>query len=194
MMGLKTQGAPMTDQRLSGKRILIVIAPAQYRDEELVEPKKIFLQEGAKIAIASTSLGKARGMLGGVVVPDLTFDGVDPKNYDACVLVGGMGSPTHLWLDSELHDIIRSMDRDKKILGAICLSSAVLAKAGILEGKQATVWASSESLAALKSGGAHYVKEQLVKDGRIITADGPEASVPFANALVDAISAVPAKA
>ena len=183
----------MAVQRLSGRRILMVIAPAQFRDEELLEAKKIFLQEGAEVIIASSKMGEIRGMLGGVATPDILISDVKPEQYDACVIVGGMGAPTHLWNDIELHEIIRSMEPADKLIAAICLSGAVLAKAGILEDRKATVWATEESLAALKEGRAIYLKEHVVRDGMIITADGPEAAKKFGQTIVDTLSSVPAR-
>ncbi|MBX9568115.1 MAG: DJ-1/PfpI family protein [Candidatus Obscuribacterales bacterium] len=184
----------MAGQRLSGRRILMVIAPAQFRDEELLEPKKIFLQEGAEVVIAASKLGDVRGMLGGTVSPDILISDAKPEQYDACVIVGGMGSPTHLWNDIELHEILRSMEPADKVIAAICLSTAVLAKAGVIEDRKVTVFATDESLAALKEGGAIYLKEHVVRDGLIITADGPEAATKFGQVIVDTLSSVPARA
>jgi protease I len=183
----------MTGQRLSGRRILMVIAPAQFRDEELLEPKKLFLQEGAEVVIAASKLGEARGMLGGTASPDLLISDVNPEQYDACVIVGGMGSPTHLWNDVELHEILRAMEPADKVIAAICLSGAALAKAGVIEDRKVTVWATDESLAALKEGRAIYLKEHVVRDGLIITADGPEAATKFAQVIVETLSSIHAK-
>ena len=80
--------------KLSGKRVLLVIAPEQFRDEELFQPQAIFKSEGAHTTIAACKLGEAKGMLGGTVQPDLLISDVKAENYDACVeVIGGMGSP-----------------------------------------------------------------------------------------------------
>ena len=180
--------------KLSGKRVLLVIAPEQFRDEELLKPKEVFLSEGASVTIAACRLGEAKGMFGTTIKPDLLLSDVKYEDYDACVVVGGMGSPAHLWADSKLHTILQSLYKSNKVVAAICLSGAVLAKAGVLKGKKATVWAMPESLAALAEGGANYVKEHVVRDGLVVTADGPEAAGKFAQSVVEAIASVPARA
>lgn len=184
----------MDGLKLSGRRILMVVAPAQFRDEELLEPKKLFIQEGAEVVIASSKLGEARGMLGGTVNPDVLIADVDPEQFDACVVIGGMGSPTHLWNDVDLHEILRSMEPKDKVIAAICLSGAVLAKAGVAEDRKMTVFATDESLAALKEGRAIYLKEHVVRDGLIITADGPDAATKFGQVIVETLSSVHARA
>lgn len=180
--------------KLSGKRVLLVIAPEQFRDEELLEPKEAFLNEGAEVVIAASRKGEAKGMLGAIAHPDKTLSEVKPEEYDACIVVGGMGSPEHLWNDKTLHTILQSLHKNNKVVAGICLSGAVLANAGVLKGKKATVWAMPESLAALKDGGANYLKEPVVRDGLVITGEGPEAAKKFAHSIIEAILSVPARA
>ena len=60
----------------------------------------------------------------------------------------------------------------------------VLAKAGVLTGKKATVFKTKESLAALQQGGAEYVEQAVVTDFNLVTANGPEAAEELGNTLV----------
>jgi putative intracellular protease/amidase len=79
----------MATQRLKGRRVLMVIAPSDFRDEELLQPKARFEAEGAVVELASTTVDVARGMLGAEVTPDLELSAVDPHQYAAIALVGG---------------------------------------------------------------------------------------------------------
>src|SRR6185437_7489599 len=97
----------MADKKLAGKRVLFVIAPEQFRDEELLEPRQILTDAGAQATIASTEPRESTGMLGVKVHPDATIDGVRASDYQAVIVVGGMGSPTHLWENSRLHGILK---------------------------------------------------------------------------------------
>jgi protease I len=60
----------------------------------------------------------------------------------------------------------------------------------LLQGKQATVWEMPESLEALKKGGAIYTGEPVTEDGRIVTANGPEAAMEFGQAVIRQVSAI----
>ncbi|HEY9867763.1 MAG TPA: DJ-1/PfpI family protein [Candidatus Obscuribacterales bacterium] len=178
----------MAEKKLAGRRVLMVVAPDQFRDEELLEPKKIFEAEGAEVVVASTAAGEAKGMLGARVKPDKQLNEVNAADFDAVTVVGGMGSPEHLWDNSTLHGILRDMNEANKVVSAICLSGAALARAGVLEDRAATVWPMPESLKALADGRARYEEKPVVQDGRIITANGPEAAREFGQAIVKELS------
>lgn len=180
----------MADKSLTGTKVVMVIAPEQFRDEELLTPKRILSEQGASVTVASTRLGEARGMLGAVVSPESLINNLKAQDYDAVVVVGGMGSPEHLWDDSHLHALLKTMSGQNKVISAICLSGAVLARAGLLSGKKATVWPMPESLKALKDGKANYTEQPVVQDGRVITANGPEAAQEFANAIAKELSKI----
>jgi protease I len=180
----------MADKFLSGKSVLMIIAPTQFRDEELLVPKKEFESAGANVTVASTRPGEAQGMLGAKVNVNATIYSVNPDNFAGIVIVGGMGSPEHLWGAVQLHDLIRHFHSRKQLVAAICLSGAVLAKSGVLNGKSATVWPDDKAIQELKTGKASYVKEPVVQDGHIVTADGPEAAETFARHCLEELSKV----
>lgn len=172
------------------RNVLMVIAPEAFRDEELLVPRGVFQGESWQVDTVSTKAGRATGMLGAHEEITKTLADLRPESYDAVVVVGGMGSPAHLWENTDLHRILQKMDADGKVVAAICLSGAVLAKAGVLNGKKATVWEMPESLSALKAGGAHYTAEPVTVDGRIITANGPDAADTFARSVVSGVQAL----
>jgi protease I len=178
------------DMSLNGTRVLMVIAPEDFRDEELLEPKKLLTEAGAQVTVASTREGEASGMLGATIKPDAVVDSLKAADYHAVVVVGGMGSPTHLWNHSHVHKLLKETHTAGRVVGAICLSGAVLANAGVLAGKRATVWATD---AALQQGNARYVKEHVVHDGNVVTADGPEAAPEFGRTLITALKNLAAK-
>ncbi len=180
----------MGNSKLQGTKVLMVIAPDQFRDEELLVPKQKFEEQGATVVVASSKLGQANGMLGATYNPEVLVKEQSSQDYDAVVVVGGMGSPQYLWNDYELLSLLKEAAQQQKIVSAICLSGAVLANAGVLRGKQATVWPMPESLKALSDGGATYVKQPVVQDGKVVTADGPEAAPAFAQAIIEELSKV----
>ena len=171
-------------------KILIAVAPEKYRDEELAEPLAAFQKAGIEFDIASTRRGTCTGMLGAKTIATLSFEDIDPKKYDGLVIVGGAGSQTHLWDDEMLPPIVKMFHQSGKVIGAICLAPVVLARAGILKGKKATYFESPASFREMKIGGAVITNAPFVKDGRIITANGPAASKAFAEAVVQALTAV----
>ncbi|ABD41353.1 ThiJ/PfpI [Methanospirillum hungatei JF-1] len=174
------------------KKVLIVIAPVKFRDEELSEPIKYLEKAGIGYDIISTQTGLAIGMLGGKVliektVRDVSEAGITP--YAGILIVGGGGSPDHLWNNKPLQTLVQEFDAAGKILSAICLSTVVLAQAGVLKGKQATVWNDDAAIHQLRQGGATYKPDPIVSDGRVITANGPPAAAGFGEKVAKAVLA-----
>ena len=99
-------------------------------------------------------------------------------NYDAVVFVGGGGTPI-IRKEVAALKIARETLVAGKVLAAICWAPTILAKAGVLRGKRATVWEGPDAeygkntSEVLVDFGAQYVPEGCVVDGRIVTADGP---------------------
>lgn len=174
--------------KLSGKKVLMIICPANFRDEELLEPKGVFESEGAAVTVASKQAGACRGMLGATAQAEIGWDAASADDYDAVVVVGGAGSPQYLWNDATVHGIVRKANSADKVIAAICLSGAVLANAGILKGIEATVYPTPDSKAALSRGGAKYVEKDVVVSGRIITGVGPQAAAAFGRAVAGAMA------
>lgn len=76
-------------------------------------------------------------------------------------------------------------------MGAICIAPAILAKAGVLKGKKATVWSSLMDKSAVKileKSGADYLPDSVVADGKVITATGPLAAKEFAEKIIQTAS------
>jgi protease I len=168
------------------KKILMIIAQQNFRDEELLIPKKLFEKEGYSVVIAGTSLKPAKGMLGAVVTPQILIDQVRVDEYDAIVFVGGVGAKEY-FNHPLAHKIAREAVSKNKILAAICIAPRILAEAGVLKGKKATVWVSEGK--TLEEKGTHYTGKPVEVDGNIVTASGPQAAEEFAKIIIKLLKA-----
>jgi len=171
-------------------KVLIAIAPEKFRDEELAEPIAAFTKAGIAYDIASTRRGTCTGMLGAKTTATLSFEEVDPKSYDGLIIVGGNGTPAHLWDDEILPVLVRYLKESGKVVGAICLAPVVFARAGILKGKKATYYENPQAFREMKGGGAVLANQPVVVDNRIVTANGPSASKAFAETFIKTLTAV----
>jgi protease I len=172
-------------ERLTGKKVLMVIAKNKFRDEEYLEPRKALEGAGAVITVASSSLDVAEGMLGLKVKPDVLITSVKEEDFDGIVFVGGGGASEYF--DSPVaHKLARSFYDHGKLTSAICIAPATLANAGVLKGRKATSFPSSES--ALRSHGAVVMKDDVVADGTVVTAVGPQAARKFGEKLIEVMT------
>jgi len=171
------------------KKIAIIIAFNNFRDEEYFIPKQVLEMGGHEIITVSSELGKAIGTYGGEVRIDMILEDVDVKKFDAIIFVGGSGALTCLENEKCLK-IARDTVSENKILAAICIAPSILAKAGVLSGKKATVWSSPLDKSAVKileENKAIYNEGPVVQDGKIITGNGPEAARKFAETVVNSL-------
>jgi len=124
--------------------------------------------------IAEPPIASARGVK---VVPDISIDEV--TDYDAVVLPGGNPGYMNLASDERVLKLVRDAHRVKKYVAAICAAPSVLGKAGIMEGITATRYPGIDVI------GAKYSDERIVRDGTIITSQGPGTAIDFALLLVE---------
>ena len=171
---------------LTDKTILMVVAPLNFRDEELFVPKEFFEKTGINVVIASRDAGVATGMLGGSINVDIRVSDADASNYDAVVFVGGSGIDSQvLYEDPGYLKLAKGANDADKLVCAICLGSMIPANAGLLSGRNATVFISGVSY--IEERGAKYTGAPVTRDGRIITGEGPGAAEEFAETIVKAL-------
>lgn len=181
--GTKSNTAELPD--LEGKRVVMVVAHRDFRDEELLKPKALLEKAGARVTVASSSLEPATGALGAQVTPAVLLKDVDAGEYEAVVFIGGPGAKEY-WDDSTAHALARAGVEQGKVVAAICLAPVTLANAGLLDGKRATVWKTESG--RLRAQGADYTGAAVEMDGRLITSNGPEAAEAFGQAIADALA------
>lgn len=182
---MQQKGGGEEKMRLEDKKILMVVAPTNFRDEELQEPREIFQQDGGVVSIASKGVSEAEGMLGARVDVDLDLSEVSVSDYDAVVFVGGTGAS--VYFDSpEALRIAKEAYEQGKVVGAICIAPSILANSGILSGKKATAFISEEE--KLIVGGAQFTGEAVTVDGKLVTADGPTSATAFGQKIVEVLS------
>jgi len=172
-------------QTIAGKKVVMIIASQNFRDEELFETRRVLESAGAKVTVASTTTQQAVGMLGGKARPDVLLKNVSARDYDAVVFVGGSGAAQY-WDDPIAHKLASDAAAAGKVVAAICIAPVTLARAGLLKGKKATVWKSQMS--DLTKGGAVCTSASVETDGKIVTADGPSSAAAFGKAIIKALS------
>ena len=168
------------------KKILLIVPFKNFRDEEYFVPRNNFEKKGFKVKVASNEKGIALGVDGGEVEVDLEIKDVDVTGFDVLILIGGSGCLDNL-NNPQTHKLIIEANYLNKILGAICISSVILAETGILKNKKATVWTSSLDKSAakfLEEKGAFYQDLDVVIEGNIITADGPSSAEKFSEIII----------
>ena len=133
---------------------------------------------GAEVHFLATSTGPVRADAGLTVVPDVTpADLPDPD----VLLVGGSSAPLGPLEDEALIEWVRQAAPGARWTCSVCTGSAVLAAAGVLEGRRATThWGFRPFLAEM---GVEVVTDRVVFDGDVVTAAGVSAGIDMALSL-----------
>lgn len=168
------------------KKIIFVIAQNIFRDEELVDTKKVLDDAGFTTKIASKTTNMAKGKLGLELKPDMTLRDINPEEVDALVFVGGSGSRDY-YNDAEALTIAKQTYNAGKVVAAICAAPSILVRAGLLQGVHATSHDSQKE--DLKEHGTIYIDSPVVEEDRIITAKNPAAAKAFGEAIKKRLTA-----
>ncbi len=169
------------------KSVLLIIPPDRFRDEELFETKQVLEKKGFQTQIASSRTGYCVGTKGGFARARIALSAVDVRDYEAVLFIGGSGSKL-LFENEHALRIARDAYSLGKIVGAICLASVILANAGVLKGKLATV--TDSDIRTIQSKGAIYSSEDVTVDGTLVTANGPEVASLFGEKIVELLQHV----
>ena len=162
----------------------MVLAPDGFKDEEYLEPRQVLEKSGIVIKVASLRSGEAHGVKGALAPIDLLATEVKPEDFDAIIFVGGPGM-ADLVSDGRLIVLAQQFHQAGKLTTAICIAPMILAYAGLLKNKKATVWPRSQE--DFIKAGALYTGKAVEIDGRIITADGPGAARKFGETIAGSI-------
>jgi protease I len=101
---------------------------------------------------------------------NVTFEEINPEDYDALVIPGGR-APEYLRLNERILKIIRHFSDTNKPIAAICHGAQLLAAADVLKGKSCTAYPAVGP--EVKLAGAKWVDIPVDKahvDGRLVTA------------------------
>ncbi len=165
-------------------KALFIVAQEGYQDHEYGAPKEILEKAGIEVITASKKAGICKGRFGSIIQAALSLAEVKVKNYDLVVFIGGPGAVKYQQ-DGEAHKIAQETVRLGKILAAICIAPIILAYAGVLKGKKATVWnEDGQQGKVLEKNGAIFTNEKVTVDGRLITANGPAAAEEFGKRIL----------
>lgn len=170
------------------KRVLLIIAHDGYQQTEYSVTKTQLLQAGIATETASNKLGAAVAHDGSTTSVETTLPEVIVGQYDAIIFIGGPGTMEHL--DNQAsYDIATQAIQDNIPLAAICIAPRILAKARVLDGRQATGWDGDGQLNDLfLLYGVEYVANDVVTDGILVTASGPHAAHEFSKQIITLVN------
>lgn len=161
------------------KKVLIITGDA-VEALEIYYPYFRLLEEGLHVDIASPKKKKLQTVVhdfadwdtytekpGYLLDSNLSFEDVDPSQYDGLVIPGGR-APEYIRLDENVPGIVKHFFEDNKPVGAICHASQILEVIPeTIKGKNMTAYIACKP--GVESAGANYVNDGLHVDGNLVS-------------------------
>lgn len=161
-------------------RVLMPLAEG-FEEIEAITVIDILRRADVEVIVAGLKTGLVEGAHKILVQPDVGLDEINPGELEGIILPGGYPGYVNLEKDDRVLSMIRKMDREGKCVAAICCAPSVLLKAGILQGRRATI---SPSGKARLAACATYSEGRVEMDGKLITSQSPGTAMEFALKLV----------
>ena len=117
---------------------------------------------------------------------DAVVSSVDPDEYGALVLPGGVINGDFVRADADAVAFVKAFDAGKPV-AAICHAPWVLVEADVLRGRRTTSWPSLQT--DLRNAGATWLDEEVVVDGNLVTSRKPDDLDAFNAAIVEQFAA-----
>ncbi|MBD2099463.1 type 1 glutamine amidotransferase domain-containing protein [Leptolyngbya sp. FACHB-261] len=173
-------------RELTNKKVAILVTDG-FEQVELTKPKQALEAAGAQTQIISPKSDTVEGWnhfdKGDQFPVDVPLDSVNPNDYDALLLPGGVANPDQLRIQDKAVQFVRSFFEAGKPVAAICHGPWTLIEAGVVKGRTVTSWPSLQT--DLRNAGANWVDQEVVVDKGLITSRNPQDIPAFNRKIVE---------
>jgi protease I len=181
---------------LNGKRVAFLFTEG-VEQVELTGPLKAVREAGADAELISLQAGEVQMFnhldKGETIEAGKAVKDVDPGDYDALVIPGGVANPDQLRGDEHAVRFVRSFFEESKPAGIICHGPWMLVEADVARGRRVTSWPTLRT--DLRNAGAEWVDEEVVVDGgQLVTSRKPDDLPAFCREIVRAFARAPERA
>lgn len=183
----KTREAPSftsTIRSFTMNKAMVLLANG-YEEIEAVSVIDIARRSGVDVDVVSiTGQLETTGDNGIRIIADLLFEDVNPDDYQAVILPGGIPGTESLTAHEGVQKLLKQFDEQDKLIAAICAAPLALHKANVLKNKRGTGYPAC----CQASYGENFSHKIVEKSHNIITGQGPAISLFFAYEVAEALS------
>ncbi|WDF56309.1 type 1 glutamine amidotransferase domain-containing protein [Mucilaginibacter sp. KACC 22063] len=175
--------------RLENKKVAILTEEG-FEQVELTEPKKALEEAGATVHVISPKTGSIKAWdkdhWGIEITVDKQLSDVNPDDYDALMLPGGVLNPDKLRQDKEAVSFVATFLEEGKPVAAICHGPQMLIETGLIKGRTLTSFPSLHT--DLVNAGANWVDQEVVTDNGLVTSRKPDDIPAFNQKMIEEIA------
>jgi len=178
----------MKSMLLSGKKIAILVDNI-YQEMEVWYPLYRLREAGAEVITVGAKAGETyTSKLGYPVHCDRSYEQATAADFDGVIVPGGY-APDHIRRHTSANQLVREIDRQGKLVAAICHAAWVLCSAGILKGRKATCFFAIKD--DVINAGANYVDAEVCVDRNLVTSRKPDDLPAFCRAAIAVLAGEP---
>jgi protease I len=164
-------------------KVVAIFTEREYEDLELWYPYHRLKEAGYKPLLVGPEAGKTyKSKHGYEAKSDKGIDDVALQDIDGIVIPGGY-SPDFMRRNPKMVQLVSDAILKNKTVAAICHGPWMLCSAKVLKGRRATSYKSIKD--DLENAGAHWIDEEVVVDGPIITSRTPDDLPVFMKATLE---------
>ncbi|MGL5254369.1 MAG: DJ-1/PfpI family protein [Brevinema sp.] len=169
------------------QKIAFILPASNFQEAEIFNPIDIVKKANIAYDIIGVKRGNIEGDNGGIIQVGISLEQMKDSDYSAIVVIGGSGGPASLWNNILLKDKIINFYKNNKIVAGICAGAVAVAKSGVLSGKTATTYSDAQFkgfIQELEASNVRFIDKNTVREGKILTSNGPIGSIEFGHELV----------
>lgn len=164
------------------KKIALVLADG-FEEIEAVTVIDVLKRAGVSAEIFCIENTRVTGAHYITIEGDEIFNYYNVLDYDGVVFVGGLQNAETLSNNSAVIDLVNHYYKERKILGAICASPALLfSKSDLPNGLKITCYPSDDFISKLDR--FEYVNKDVVIEENVVTSQSPSTALEFALSIV----------
>lgn len=156
------------------KKVLVMLAEG-FEEIEAITVVDVLRRANIVCDMCSIDRESVKGAHNISIKSDCNIDDINPLEYDAIVLPGGLPGATNL-RETRVEDFVKQLNENGKIVAAICAAPETLEAFGVLKNKKCTSYPGFIK----NRDEVTYIEDIVVVDGNIITSRGPATSIMFA--------------
>jgi 4-methyl-5(b-hydroxyethyl)-thiazole monophosphate biosynthesis len=160
---------------MKNKKIVMILADG-FEETEAIAVADVLRRLDFDLLLAGMDSAKVTGAHNITVKADCLLTDVDAEELDAVILPGGMPGAMNLRNSELVMQTVRTVYEAGKVVAAICAAPIALERAGVLEGRNMTVYPGFENYFT----DSECTAARVEVDGNVVTGRGPGASFEFA--------------
>jgi protease I len=171
----------MANGNLDGMKVAILVTDG-FEQVEMTEPRKALDQAGAETHLVSPKENQVRAWnfteWGDQFPVDDALASVQPGDFDALLLPGGVINPDSLRMQPQAVAFVKAFFDAGKPVASICHGPWTVIEADAARGRRIASWPSLKT--DLKNAGAQWMDQEAVVDGNLVTSRKPD-DIPAFN-------------